>query len=208
MTPTRGSGRWWWGSVVEKYLLQCCFISWFLWFDLQHGHVLKKFNFDLLTPSKGKRGIRWQIFATMLLHLVIPFSLICNMTMLWKSYFDLFTQSPGSGGGGFCGQNICDPVAASLNTWISIIIWKMTMFWKSWILTFDPNSRVVGGGGWWQNICYHIAASVILTAKSSPLNQISYFLHERWLAATKQHVYCKIPWLANSQTTPSLPVKF
>ena len=36
----------------------------------------------------------------MLLNFVIPFSLICNMTMFYKSYFDLSTPSPGSKGGG------------------------------------------------------------------------------------------------------------
>ena len=50
---------------------------------MQHDHVLKKLNFDLLTPSPGW-GRGWvsvgKMFATMLLHFVIPFDLICNMT--------------------------------------------------------------------------------------------------------------------------------
>ena len=61
--------------------------------DMQHDHVLKKLNFDLLTRSGasvcvcmcvcvcGGGGSADKIFATMLLHFVIPFNLICNMTM-------------------------------------------------------------------------------------------------------------------------------
>ena len=53
---------------------------------MQHGHVMKKLNFNLLTPGLGGgggRGSARMIFATML-HVaapVIPFNLICNMTM-------------------------------------------------------------------------------------------------------------------------------
>ena len=52
-------------------------------FDLQHDHVLKKLNFDLLTLSLVSRGAgsECKIFATLLLHFVIPLNLICNMTM-------------------------------------------------------------------------------------------------------------------------------
>ena len=68
---------------------------------MQHDHVLKKLNFDLLSPTAGSRrgllakylliycsiwggggGNAGKILATMLLHLVIPFNLISNMTML------------------------------------------------------------------------------------------------------------------------------
>ena len=37
-------------------MLPCCCIYYFLQFDLQHDHVLKKLNFDLLTPRVGGRG--------------------------------------------------------------------------------------------------------------------------------------------------------
>ena len=50
---------------------------------MQYDLGLKKLNFDLLTPSPrvvGEGGAA-KIFATMLLHFVIPFNLICNMTM-------------------------------------------------------------------------------------------------------------------------------
>ena len=54
---------------------------------MQHDHVLKKLNFDRLTPrvrvgGGGGGGVyAGKIFATMLLHFVILFNLICNMTM-------------------------------------------------------------------------------------------------------------------------------
>ena len=52
---------------------------------MQHDHVLKKLNLDLMTPSLGSwgegGGSASKIFATMLLNFVIPLNLICNMTM-------------------------------------------------------------------------------------------------------------------------------
>ena len=50
---------------------------------MQHDIVLEKLNFDLLTPRvSGGGGSAVKIFATMLLHFVIAYNLICNMTML------------------------------------------------------------------------------------------------------------------------------
>ena len=43
-------------------------------FDVQHYHVLKKFNFDLLM-REGGGGAAGKLFATMLLHL--PFHFVC-----------------------------------------------------------------------------------------------------------------------------------
>ena len=52
---------------------------------MQYDHVLKKLNFNLLTPRAGGggRGSVGIIFATMLYVAapVIPFNSICNMTM-------------------------------------------------------------------------------------------------------------------------------
>ena len=47
-----------------------------IYFNMQHDHVLKKLNFDPLTPiprvlGEGE-GSLGKIFATMLLHFVIP----------------------------------------------------------------------------------------------------------------------------------------
>ena len=71
---------------------------------MRHDHVLKKLNFDLLTPSPRvvgggggfcvqinvvpfpasdwghEVGSEGRIFATMLLNFVIPFPLVCKMT--------------------------------------------------------------------------------------------------------------------------------
>ena len=57
---------------------------------MHHDHVLKKLNFDLMTPPPGLGGGRGSgssvgnIFASMLLHSLIPFNLICNLTMFGK----------------------------------------------------------------------------------------------------------------------------
>ena len=49
---------------------------------MQHEHVLKKLNVDLLNlRSGGGGGSAGKIIATMLLYFLIPFNLICNMTM-------------------------------------------------------------------------------------------------------------------------------
>ena len=59
---------------------------------MQHDHILKKLNFDLLTPSQGSGGggREWKggvggsagkIFGTMLHYFVILFNMTCNMTM-------------------------------------------------------------------------------------------------------------------------------
>ena len=54
-------------------------------FDMQHDHVLKKLKVTFYpNPPQGRRRIGWsagKIFGTMLLYFMIPFNLICNMTM-------------------------------------------------------------------------------------------------------------------------------
>ena len=88
---------------------------------MKQDHVLKKLNFDLLTPETGgmERRVCGKIFTT-----VIPFKMICNMT---KLNFDLFTSRVGGGGGGgVCGQNICFHVLAFVIPFD--VICKITMF--------------------------------------------------------------------------------
>ena len=63
-----------------KDLFPCCCIHDSLQFDMQHDNVLKKLTFDLLAVS-GTWGSAGKIVAIMLLYFVIPFNLICNMTM-------------------------------------------------------------------------------------------------------------------------------
>ena len=50
---------------------------------MQHDHVLKKLNFDILTlwvKGEGEESAGYQVAA-----FGIPFNLICNMTMFCKS---------------------------------------------------------------------------------------------------------------------------
>ena len=50
---------------------------------MHHDIVLEKLIFDLLAPRV--RGGGGKISATMVLHFVIPFDLICKMTMFGES---------------------------------------------------------------------------------------------------------------------------
>ena len=120
---------------------------------MQHDHVLKKLNFDLLIrPPGSERGKGLQVKYLLrcccipdslkfdMQHdqapaFMIPFNLICNITMFWKSWIFTFTP-PRVRGVGVCGQDICYDVAAFVIPFN--LICNMTMFWKSWILTFWP----------------------------------------------------------------------
>ena len=47
------------GALRAKYLLPWCCIHDSLNFDMQNDHVLKKLNFDVLTPlPKSTQGVR------------------------------------------------------------------------------------------------------------------------------------------------------
>ena len=77
-----------------------------LYFVTQHDHVLKKLNWDLLTPPPGSGGCvggdlhakYFDRFAAFL----IPFYLIWNMKLFWKSCI----LTPWVRGG-VCGQIFC-----------------------------------------------------------------------------------------------------
>ena len=60
---------------------------------MQHDHVLKKLNLDLLTPFAGS-GVCRQNICFHVAALMIYFNVICNMTGLKKLNFDLLTQTP------------------------------------------------------------------------------------------------------------------
>ena len=86
-------------------------------FDMQHDHVLKKLTFDLLTGAWG--GSADKKFATMLLHLVIPFNLICSMTIFWKSWILTYCSHPwGCRGRGSPGKILATML---LHSWFSLI---------------------------------------------------------------------------------------
>ena len=61
--------------MQAKYLIPYCCNRDTLKFDMQHDHVLKKWNFDLLTPAPGSggggggggRGSAGIVFGTLLL---------------------------------------------------------------------------------------------------------------------------------------------
>ena len=78
-------------------------------FDMQQYHVLKKLNFDQLTPSPGFRlGVCGQNICFRVAAFLILFNLICK-----KFDFDRLTLTAESGGrGGVCGKNYCYHAAA------------------------------------------------------------------------------------------------
>ena len=85
---------------------------------MQHDHGLKKSNFDLLSCSQRRIGgigvgICGQNICYHVVTFMVPFNLICNMTMsLKKSILTLLPHSIVRGGGGwFCVQNISYRVA-------------------------------------------------------------------------------------------------
>ena len=51
------------GGLWIKYLLLCCCICDYLKFDMQHDIVLKKLNYDWLTPRIGVGGWVWDAGA-------------------------------------------------------------------------------------------------------------------------------------------------
>ena len=72
---------------------------------------------------------------TLLLHFVILFKLICNMTMFWKSW--ILTYKPHPRVEAVCGQSICYLEAAFVI--LFNLICCMTIFWKKMTLDLsDP----------------------------------------------------------------------
>ena len=129
-------------------------------FDMQHDNVLKKFNFNLLTPrALGGGGSAGEIFATIRLHLWFHLSWYATWPCFEKVNFDILTPPHGSGGGrrGSAGKIYATTFPHSWFYLIWYAIWPCSgkvEFWPS-----DPRVR---GWGWaelrGQNICYHVAA--------------------------------------------------
>ena len=82
LTFYQGSGV----CIRTEYMLACCCIRRSLYFDTQQDHVLKKLNFELSDPTPqgwGRRGVGVdrQYISYHVAACVIPFNLICNMTI-------------------------------------------------------------------------------------------------------------------------------
>ena len=87
---------------------------------MQHDHVLKKLNFDLLRGEGGcKQNICYHVAA-----FAIPFNFMQHDHVLQKVKFDLLTLGLGEGGG--CGLNTCCHVTALVIAFNSIC--NKTMF--------------------------------------------------------------------------------
>ena len=75
------------GGLCAKHLLPYCCVRDSLKYDMQHDHILKKLNFDLLTPipmiegGGGAGGVCGQSICYYVAAFTILFNLICNMTM-------------------------------------------------------------------------------------------------------------------------------
>ena len=107
LSPPRGSGTGLRSKIpFDMFHIYCTSVcscyhvaAFAIHFYVQHDHVLKKLNFNLLTSRVGGGGgSAFIVFATMLhvAALEIPFNLICNMTMFWKSLILPLTPPPRS----------------------------------------------------------------------------------------------------------------
>ena len=149
----------------------------------------------------GGRGSAGKIFATILLHFVIPFNLKCNMTISWKSWIFIFWPHPlGPLGRG--GQR-----AKYLLTCCCIrdaLYFDMQHDHVSNILNFDlltPSASVLGGVCQ-LNICYHVAAfrdSILFDMQHDHvLNKLNlaYWPHPQggWGGNCLQNASCYISW--------------
>ena len=129
-------------------------------FDMQHDHVLKQLNFDLLTPYPGSGrgvGICGQIFAAFCCIFWFPLNWYSMWPYSEKGEFWPIGPIPRVG---LPASKIFGTML--LHSWFSLI-WYTTWpcsdkgeFWPT-----DPILRVRGMGLCAQNICYHVAAFVI-----------------------------------------------
>ena len=119
-----------WGHLWASYLK----------FDMQHDHVLKKFNFGLLNPSRGSwgRGVCGQDFCYHVAASLILLNLICIWPCSEKVEFWTTDPIPRVWGGVF-GQNICYHVATFLFLILYNLICNMTVLWFH-LLTQPPKS--------------------------------------------------------------------
>ena len=115
---------------------------------MQHDHVLKKLNSDLMTPSLGSwvwGGLQAKFLLSCCCILdAIIYNLICNMTVFWKSWVMTYWHHPqGEGGGGAVGKIFATML---LHSWFSLI-WYATWLCseKVEIWTFEPTPKSIQG---------------------------------------------------------------
>ena len=125
------------GKIFATMLLHSWFpLTWYATWPCS-----EKVDFWPLNPSPQAvgEGSAGKIFVTMFLHFIIPFNMICNETMFWKSWTLTYWPHPlvSWGRGGVCGHYICYHFVAFCDRFN--LICNMTMFWKSWLLTFWPH---------------------------------------------------------------------
>ena len=127
-------------GLRAKYLLPCFCSLDSLKFDMQHDHVLKKLNFDLLNPSRGSwgRGVCGQNICYHVAALLILLNLICIWPCSEKVEFWTTDPIPRVWGGVFS-QNICYHVATFLFLILYNLICNMTVLWF-FLLTPPPKS--------------------------------------------------------------------
>ena len=133
---------------------------------MQHDHVLKKLNLYLLTQTTGPgRGLLEKIFATMLLHLVIPFKLIFSMTMLWKRWILTFWPQQ-RGQEGVCWQHIGYHAAAFGNSLLLLYAtWPCSEKVKFWTNNLIPSVREASVGKKFATMLLHLVIHFNLIRK-------------------------------------------
>ena len=106
------SGPWGRGSVCKIFATMLLH-SWFplIWYAT--WPCFEKLKFDLLTQSLGlwARGVCGKNICYNVAAFMIPFNLICKMTIFWKSWILTYWPHP-KGGVVVCRQNICYHAAA------------------------------------------------------------------------------------------------
>ena len=115
------------GLGSESKILTTEFLH--LRFSFLIWYVLKKLNLTYWPnpQGKGRRGSAAKIFATVLLHFVIPFIWYVTMTKFWKSLnFDLLIPSQSHGRG--TAVKIFGTML--MHSWLQLI-WYATWPWRN-----------------------------------------------------------------------------
>ena len=123
-------------SLQAKHLIPCCCNRDSLQFDMQHDLVLHKLNFDHLAITLVSGDVVWvgvcgQNICYHAAAFMIPFNLICNMTVYWKRGILTYWPHPLGPSRGW------DSGLRSKSTFYMfyIIYCTSVCIWKYWQLT-------------------------------------------------------------------------